>query len=107
MERIKVKDCFKRKYIIPCFQREYAWEEEEIVELIKSIRNLNKDYCLGITVAKKENQNYKLIDGQQRITTLYMIAMCVNYIKTKEEINLSSEYNIIFDDKNNLVELLK
>lgn len=111
MEKIKLHEGLKRNYIIPCFQREYSWGEEEIEELIKNIKNIkeNEEYCLGIITVKKTNEGTRiLIDGQQRLTTLYMIAIKCNYITKCEEIQLCSEYNNLLSetDKNSLKQLV-
>lgn len=101
MEKVKLTDCFRRKYIIPCFQREYSWGEEEIEELIKNIKGINKEYCLGIITVKKNDKQYELIDGQQRLTTLYMIAICSGYLKQNDDVNLINEYDYLVNNKKN------
>lgn len=110
MERIKLSEGLtKKNYIIPCFQREYSWGEEEIVKLIKDIKNLKdkNEYCLGIVTVKKSEDKYLLIDGQQRLTTLYMIAIWCNFITKENEITLSSEYEDLISTSNNLILIKK
>ena len=97
-------EAFNKKYVIPCFQREYSWTSDEIIELIDNIIELNSRYCLGIVTVKKDNNQTILIDGQQRLTTLYMIAIWCGYIKKQEDINLESEMSF---GKNQLYYLLK
>ena len=108
MERINVIDGLKKKYIIPCFQREYSWGEEEIDELIKNIKNIkNKDdYCIGIITIQNEKDASLLIDGQQRLTTLYLIAIYCGLIKKKNEVLLNFEYEELVSNENDLVNLL-
>ncbi len=103
MGKVKLCEGLKNKYIIPCFQREYSWGEEEIEELIKNILNTKNDenYCLGIITVKVNKNNKMLIDGQQRLTTLYMIAIYCGYIEKVEEINLESEYDLILNEQSN------
>ena len=36
-------------------------------------QNENNNYCLQPIVVKKENSSYELVDGQQRLTTLFLI----------------------------------
>ena len=106
MERIKLSEGLTQKnYIIPCFQREYSWGEEEIVKLIKDIKNIKdkEEYCLGIVTVKKSEEKFLLIDGLQRLTTLYMIAIYCDYIKKEDEIKLSSEYENLISKSNNLI----
>ncbi len=108
MERIELYRGLKKDYIIPCFQREYSWGKEEIEKLISDIKSLKpqEKYCLGIITVKEDNKGNFLIDGQQRLTTLYMIAIWCDYIKNDDEIRLSSEYNTLTSEKNNLNKIL-
>ena len=63
-------------YKIPIYQRNYAWEREEIHALIKDIYDsLEKSvYYIGTLVTYKRDGNiFEVIDGQQRLTTIYII----------------------------------
>lgn len=65
-------------YQIPIYQRNYAWEREEICALIKDVYDsmlMDKNvYYIGTLVTYKRNDNkYEVIDGQQRLTTIYII----------------------------------
>ena len=73
------------EYVIPVYQRNYAWGEKEITQLIQDIADyvcVNKDqnYYIGTLVAFERNNNgntvYEIIDGQQRFTTL-TILLCL------------------------------
>lgn len=106
MEQINVKKGLKRKYIIPCFQREYSWKEEEIEQLIQNLKDVKEKYCLGIITIQDKKNEMLLIDGQQRITTLYLIAIYCNLINNKDEINLSFEYEELIEHENSLKKML-
>lgn len=63
-------------YKIPIYQRNYAWEREEIYALIKDVNDsLAKSvYYIGTLVTYKRDENiFEVIDGQQRLTTIYII----------------------------------
>ena len=63
-------------YKIPIYQRNYAWEREEIYALIKDVHDsLEKPvYYIGTLVTyKREDNVFEVIDGQQRLTTIYII----------------------------------
>ena len=65
-------------YMIPVYQRNYAWEKDQISTLIKdvydSLSKKKKAYYIGTLVTyKRENNVYEVIDGQQRLTTIYII----------------------------------
>ena len=65
-------------YIVPIYQRNYAWGVSEIEQLIEdidsSIGDSNKNYFLGnLIVNQRDNNVYEVIDGQQRLTTLFLL----------------------------------
>ena len=63
-------------YKIPIYQRNYAWEREEIYALIRDVYDsLGKAvYYIGTLVTYKRDENiFEVIDGQQRLTTIYII----------------------------------
>ena len=77
--------CNDYHFEIPVFQRPYAWTTEEADELLDDlISSMNRDaqepYFLGgIVLIKEDRQNRpdsKVVDGQQRLTTLTML-LCV------------------------------
>lgn len=68
-----------KTYVIPVYQRNYAWEEDEITALVKDVydsfvKNKNDFYYIGTLVTYKRGESvYEVIDGQQRLTTIYII----------------------------------
>ena len=74
IEQIKAYNAFEKyQYTIPIFQRRYAWGKDEIECLLEDILNSKGEYFIGtVTVEEKENC-LLIIDGQQRLTTLYLI----------------------------------
>lgn len=72
------------QFFIPAYQRGYRWTETEVQQLLEDIwefsKKKNKDkvdgefYCLQPIVAKRYNDNqWEIIDGQQRLTTIFII----------------------------------
>lgn len=99
------------QYIIPMYQRNYSWEEGEITSLIQDIidympkndSSKSHNYYIGtLVVYKRKDENIEVIDGQQRLTTLSLIA---SYLKNihDESINLSwyKALNIHFESRIN------
>lgn len=78
-----IGSCFKMMhYVVPAFQREYVWEDTEIEQLIGDIEaafehDSNKEYFLGTTVVYKNSDKLQLIDGQQRMTTFFLILCAI------------------------------
>tara|TARA_B100001013_G_C24579041_1_gene429791 strand:- start:306 stop:1100 length:795 start_codon:yes stop_codon:yes gene_type:complete len=73
-----IKNLLKNNFKIPLYQRSYSWKETQILELFQdfydSYKNNDTEYYLGtiITVTNKRKQ-YEVIDGQQRLTSLYLL----------------------------------
>lgn len=68
-----------RKYIIPDFQREIRWEKEQVIELMRDIDSGQK-FLGNIILTKLWNNNFEVIDGQQRISVLVML---LHFLKVK------------------------
>lgn len=61
-----------RVYRIPYYQREIRWENKEVLELLDDIADSSR-YFGSIMLSKVADGIYDVLDGQQRITVLYMI----------------------------------
>ena len=84
-DKIRFQDCeiqklFQDFYLIPEYQREYVWEEKQVMQLLSDIydqfiSNPDAEYFLGtIVLCKHEGVGkYEVIDGQQRLITLSLI----------------------------------
>jgi len=64
-------------YIIPMYQRNYAWEEAHLIQLIQDIwdcHDSQRNYYIGtLVVHEREDGSFETVDGQQRLTTLNII----------------------------------
>ena len=94
----------KGHYKIPLYQRNFAWEKEEIQQLLEDIltSNINSNYYLGTLVLSDFNGSYEIIDGQQRFTVLHLINA---YLNDHYE-NLTKKTNIYFEARPNIQRLL-
>lgn len=66
------------KYQVPRFQRDYAWEQEQLEDLWTDIESLptEKHHYMGYIVLQRKSQHdFEVIDGQQRLITLSMIVL--------------------------------
>ena len=71
-------------YAIPLYQRNFAWTYDEIEQLLNDVADAfqeNRDnyYYIGTLVVNKENNIFKIIDGQQRTTALNLIALVLKH----------------------------
>jgi hypothetical protein len=67
------------KYIIPLYQRAFAWSEDELIQLVDDIIDIDGDinYYIGSLVVSKYENTYEVIDGQQRLTSLFLLFSCL------------------------------
>ena len=73
----------KATFEVPIYQRNYAWEKDEISALVQDVYdslNAGKDqYFIGTLVTfHKGDQIYEVIDGQQRLTTINLLLRAMN-----------------------------
>jgi uncharacterized protein with ParB-like and HNH nuclease domain len=67
------------KFYIPSFQRGYRWGQDEVTRLLDDVNsNGTKNYCLQPVVVRRREDSFELIDGQQRLTTLFLIYKYMN-----------------------------
>jgi hypothetical protein len=95
-------------YVIPMYQRNYAWEEGEITQLIQDVIDyLPKDkparnYYIGSLVVYERADGrtpvFETIDGQQRLTTLSLLT---SYLKNSKPVDLDwyANLSIHFDSR--------
>lgn len=62
-------------FFIPSYQRGYRWGETEVTRLLDDVYSTDgkRNYCLQPVVVRKNKAKFELIDGQQRLTTIYLI----------------------------------
>ena len=67
------------EYTIPLYQRAYAWEDKQLVQLIEDIQDVADDanYYIGSLIVSKQSGKYEVVDGQQRLTSLYLLLSCL------------------------------
>lgn len=75
--------CF---YVVPDYQREYVWTDKEVQQLLDDINDeidgSTQEYFIGtILVSPGEGTNhYEVIDGQQRLTTFFLILCALKHL---------------------------
>ncbi len=82
-----VEEVFKESfYEIPAFQREYVWKAAQVSSLLNDAFDALFDengsattgeYFIGSIVAYLDDGIFQLIDGQQRITTLFIVLCAI------------------------------
>ena len=107
IKQLAVENIFtnKNKYIIPIYQRNYSWNSSQIIQLIDDVSDYVKDlnskkYFIGTLIVFPKNKNgfisFDIIDGQQRLTTLFII---LSVLKNEFNTNIRFEYSIDFESR--------
>ena len=84
-----IAQIWEDKYVVPLYQRNFAWTEEQIGQLLQDIYDnapkLENDKCgnyyLGsLVVLERRDGTWEVIDGQQRLTALHLICKYLNIL---------------------------
>lgn len=109
----------KRQYQIPVYQRNYDWKKDNCIALFKDILaayDKNKTHFLGTIVQVQQDEEcgikrFIIIDGQQRMTSVYLLLKALYDLAEKEDdkaklegliYNYSSGKLFSLEDKNKL-----
>lgn len=86
IELREINKLIKERFYIPTYQRGYRWDKQQVTELLDDIygfmhnsnTQLGEFYCLQpIVVKKRDDGRFDVIDGQQRLTTFFIIQKCL------------------------------
>lgn len=112
----------KRKYVIPRFQREYSWENDELQELwddlldcftVNNGKLFPNEYFIGtlVLVGDDDNMNIErqVVDGQQRLMTITIAFSVIRklFLAEKEETLAKKIYSYILGEDADGVEYAK
>lgn len=92
-------------FYIPSYQRGYRWGKDEVTRLLDDIySNGSNNYCLQPVVVKRDGERYELIDGQQRLTTLFIL---LQYIKKEFKPRIDLKYSLTYETRLNSATFLQ
>ncbi len=112
LELKPINDLLELSFFIPAYQRGYRWSKRQVTELLDDIKefqqqaensNKNAFYCLQPIVVKKHNGDWELVDGQQRLTTIYII---LTYLKDILALLGKSRYQLSYETREESAEFL-
>lgn len=103
-----------KNFFIPSFQRGYRWESKQVKDLLQDLEEFvasaeNNYYLQPLVVRPKivkkgqEQLVWEVLDGQQRLTTLLLLLICLNE-NSNHPIDL---YNIIYERQNDNLDFKK
>lgn len=100
-----VNELSQYSFYIPSYQRGYRWTSQEVLDLLNDIDEFipreipgtddKTWYCLQPIVVKQRDENlYEVIDGQQRLTTIYLILHYLNrdFVESRRSKLFSVDY---------------
>ena len=90
----KLVGSIEGEFYVPAYQRGYRWKEE-VKMLLNDIHEIDegKNYSLQPIVVRKIDKNrFELIDGQQRLTSIYLIFRYMKQLNLPFQLNFSLEY---------------
>ena len=127
-----ISSAFKDHYIVPDYQREYVWNDEQVEQLMADLLDAyntdnKKAYFLGTIVTYDSGSQFELIDGQQRLTTFFVLLCAIKkfYVNCGEQTSvienliysptMNSEGDVInlyhlqlqYEDAGNCLELIE
>lgn len=115
IEQKSIRDIIDKKinFNVPAYQRGYRWDKLNVTDLLDDLLefiqddNSGKFYCLQPLVVKKIGENrYNVIDGQQRLTTIFII---LKYLENllKEENGIDEIYTLSYETRKDSKDFLQ
>jgi hypothetical protein len=85
-------------FFVPAYQRGYRWTEHEVCQLLDDIRDSDGAtyYLQPLVVKSRHDGSWELVDGQQRLTTLYLI---FRYLKDTHLPSAAIGYSITYETR--------
>lgn len=104
-KKIKELNDSEVTYFIPSYQRGYRWDTKQVEELLDDIYEVHvtkqESYCLQpIVVSEIEKNKYEIIDGQQRLTTIYILL-------TRFRRFIDEKFTLDFEVRQNCIDFFK
>ena len=115
IEQKSIRDIIDKKinFNVPAYQRGYRWDMLNVTDLLNDLLEFMQDgssgkfYCLQPLVVKKIGENrYNVIDGQQRLTTIFII---LKYLENllKEENGIDEIYTLSYETRKDSKDFLQ
>lgn len=97
LQKPTVNDLKNLKFVVPPYQRGYRWTKSEVTALLSDIYDFDvtgAKYCLQPLVVKElPNGSYEVVDGQQRLTTIFIFMRLVCSIMPSTENPFELKYD--------------
>lgn len=104
-------------FSIPTYQRPYVWQDEQVKKILDDFyksyqQDKDNTYFIGTILTKEQSNEAELIDGQQRFTTLWLIAFIISRVCKKSKIthflrNKEGELRLGFEIRGEIKDFLE
>lgn len=86
------------EFFVAAYQRGYRWGEQEVQQLLDDLRESNGStyFLQPVVVGPRVDGSWELVDGQQRLTTLYLI---FRYLQREHLPNTGPNYSITYETR--------
>lgn len=108
-----ISELLGMNFFIPRYQRGYRWTEQQVTDLLKDIWDFIESdptkeewYCLQPIVVKMKNRQWEVIDGQQRLTTIFLVLKHLEEFVKSERKTFELEYETRNTEKSNSKDFL-
>lgn len=109
MEQKSISDLISKSFVVPTYQRGYRWTKHNVLQMYQDIYNGlhgEKEYNLQVLVIKKTGENkFSVVDGQQRLTTLFIIISCLRKINKNNDKKIEN-FKLEYEARKNSEEML-
>ena len=100
----KLVGAIEGDFYVPSYQRGYRWGRDEVTRLLEDISaNGTNNYCLQPVVVRKNGNKFEVIDGQQRLTALFIL---LQYIKREFKPRIAIKYGLSYETRDKSAEFL-
>lgn len=102
LEMKPISDLLDEQFFIPAYQRGYRWTKRQVTDLLNDLKEFQQKakkqefYCLQPIVVKKNEDKWEVVDGQQRLTTIYII---LNYLQELFPKVIKSCYQLSYETR--------
>ena len=95
-----VRDLKDYRFFVPSYQRGYRWTDHEVTALLDDVNEFSteggKQYCIQPLIVKRRSDgSYEVVDGQQRLTTIYI------FLKIAEEKTEYQSFTLEYETRTN------
>ena len=102
-----VSDLFGYDFFVPSYQRGYRWTSVQVRELLEDLYDFAEEkhsgdsyYCLQPVIVKQRDNKWELVDGQQRLTALWLISALYYCSNREDVVNIErKQYSLAYQEK--------